>query len=258
MSAYYNENDPFAAAWLRELIARNLIAQGDVDERSIVDVTANDLTGYTQCHFFAGIGGWSHALRLAGVPDDYPVWTGSCPCPSFSTAGKGLGFADPRHLWPNFFNLIRECRPPVVVGEQVEAAIAYGWLDLVSADLESEGYAVGQACLTAAGCGAPHKRSRLYWAGILADSNDQRRGGKEPHEGQETPVQPELGRSSFWSDCEWLPCRDGKHRPVEPGTFPLVDGIPRRVELLKGYGNAIVPQVAAEFIASYMETSVCN
>lgn len=79
-SAYYNENDPFAAAWLRRLIEAGEIAPGVVDERSIVDVQPQDLSSYTQCHFFAGIGGWSLALRFAGWPDDRPVWTGSCPC----------------------------------------------------------------------------------------------------------------------------------------------------------------------------------
>jgi DNA (cytosine-5)-methyltransferase 1 len=62
MTAYYNEHDPFAAAWLRNLIAAGHIAPGDVDERSIVDVRSADLVGYRQCHFFAGIGVWSHAL----------------------------------------------------------------------------------------------------------------------------------------------------------------------------------------------------
>ena len=56
MSAYYNEIDPQKAAWLRELIKRDLIAPGDVDERSIHDVRAEDLRKYAQCHFFAGIG----------------------------------------------------------------------------------------------------------------------------------------------------------------------------------------------------------
>ncbi len=60
-SAYYNEIDPFAAQWLRNLIAAGHIAPGEVDERSIEDVTPDDLRGFTQCHFFAGIGIWSHS-----------------------------------------------------------------------------------------------------------------------------------------------------------------------------------------------------
>ena len=105
---YYNDNDPKMAAWLRELIKQNLIPPGDVDERSIEDVTKSDLQGYTQCHFFAGIGGWSEALRLAGWPADRHVWTGSCPCQPFSGAGKRQGEKDKRHLWPEFYRLIAE------------------------------------------------------------------------------------------------------------------------------------------------------
>jgi len=65
MTAFYNEHDPFAAAWLRELIKAGLIAPGVVDERSIENVLPIELAGYTQCHFFAGIGVWSFALRNA-------------------------------------------------------------------------------------------------------------------------------------------------------------------------------------------------
>ncbi len=119
MVAYYNENDPFAAAWLRELVKAGHIAPGDVDERSVMEVQPDDLEGYAQCHFFAGIGGWSHALRLAGWPDDRPVWTGSCPCQPLSSAGQQKGHADERHLWPAFQSLIAERRPATVFGEQV-------------------------------------------------------------------------------------------------------------------------------------------
>ncbi len=160
---YYNEFDPKAAAWLQELINAGHIPDGYVDTRSIVDVRPSDLAGFTQCHFFAGIGVWSYALGLAGWPTDRPVWTGSCPCQPFSAAGKGDGFADERHLWPHFHHLIRVCRPSVVLGEQVASKDGLAWLDLVATDLEGEGYASGAADLCAAGVGAPHIRQRLYW-----------------------------------------------------------------------------------------------
>src|SRR5690606_16323109 len=84
---YYNEFDPKAAAWLRELMAAGLIPEGDVDERSIEDVRPDELVGYRHAHFFAGIGGWPYALRLAVWPAGGHVGTGSCPCQPSSRAG---------------------------------------------------------------------------------------------------------------------------------------------------------------------------
>jgi site-specific DNA-cytosine methylase len=169
-NAYYNENDEFAAAWLRNLIAAGHIAKGEVDERSIADVQADDLRGFSQHHFFAGIGVWSYSLRLAGWPDDRPIWTGSCPCQPFSAAGQRKGFDDARHLWPEWFRLIRLHRPESVLGEQVGSALE--WLDLVSGDLEGEGYAVGAAIVGAHSVGAPHIRQRIYW---VANASRERR-----------------------------------------------------------------------------------
>lgn len=160
---YYNEFDPGAAAWLRALIDAGQIPYGLVDERSIQDVRPSELMHFDQCHFFAGIGGWSHALKLASWPADRRVWTGSCPCQPFSTAGKGAGFDDERHLWPDFHFLIEQCKPPIVFGEQVASQDGLGWLDLVQADMEGAGYAVGAADLCAAGVGAFHIRQRLFW-----------------------------------------------------------------------------------------------
>lgn len=151
--AFYNEHDPKAAAWLRELVAQGHIAPGIVDERSISDIAPDELAGFAQCHFFAGIGVWPLALRAAGWADDRPVWTGSCPCQPFSAAGKGEGFHDPRHLWPDWYWLIQQRRPAVILGEQVASKDAMVWLDHVSADLEAEGYAFGAADLCAAGAG---------------------------------------------------------------------------------------------------------
>lgn len=436
MAAYYNEFDPKAAAWLRELIKRGHIADGVVDERSIEDVKPIELMGYTQCHFFAGIGVWSYALRRAGWADSRKIWTGSCPCQPFSAAGKGAGFDDERHLWPAFHHLISQCRPDVVFGEQVASKDGLGWLDLVQSDLEATGYASGAVDLCAAGVGAPHIRQRLWWVGKrlgdtasaglegtrgqgiegnnsrpsnassdvgLADTNlasegmvgkgsvsldggDTRdawvglggsrghgrladttilgrgkriahdgwlRGGdcaegsvgrsavygdlgsgladtsgirwergegseeRREHDGENARWQPcddgavgnnEAGvvrlanteravirdcgcgvdekaargeqsekrqreriwsisgadgsdgssarprpTNGFWRDADWLFCRDGKFRPVEPGTSPLVDGAAARVGRLRGYGNAIVAQAAQAFIESVMD-----
>jgi len=171
MTAYYNEIDPKAAAWLRELIKQGHIADGVVDERSIVDVSPDELRGFTQCHFFAGIGVWSYALRSAGWADDRPVWTGSCPCQPFSSAGRRGGVDDERHLWPHWHHLISQCQPAIVFGEQVASKDGLGWLDLVSTDMEATGYAFGAADLCAAGVGAPHIRQRLFFGATrLADA----------------------------------------------------------------------------------------
>ena len=295
MSAYYNENDPKTAAWLRELIKAGAIAPGEVDERDVQDVRPSELAGYTQCHFFAGIGGWSYALRLAGWPDDRPVWTGSVPCQPFSTGGKGEGFADERHLWPDWFHLIQQRLPVTVFGEQVSSPDGLTWLDVVRADLEGETYAVGCADLCAAGVGAPEIRQRTYF---VAESDlDGFRAGRRRglhSEGEAIALAPysqpagvvdyaaepglaigvdrqdagpivgvEGGAArvpgvtrGFWADAEWIYCRDKKWRPVEPGTFPLVDGATARVVRLRGYGNAIVAPLAAEFIKAYMSIAL--
>lgn len=191
MAAYYNEHDPFAAAWLRELIKAGHIAPGIVDERNIEDVTPADLEGFNQCHFFAGIGGWSYALRLAGWADDRPVWTGSCPCQPFSAAGKGGGFDDERHLWPAFNHLIAQCRPPVVFGEQVASKAVDAWIDLVHADLEALGYAFGSVPFPSAGVGAPHIRDRNYW---VAESASDRCAGSG--ESRTIEARPDAGRNA--------------------------------------------------------------
>lgn len=318
---YYNEFDPHAAAWLRELIRAGLIPAGDVDTRSITEIKPHELTRYTQCHFFAGIGGWSYALELAGWEPSRKVWTGSCPCQPFSSAGKGLAQADERHLWPVFFNLIRECRPECVFGEQVASAIGKGWLDGVSSDLEGAGYACGATVLGAHSVGSPHIRQRLYWVADAghelgrrrAESAEPKRAEASNHSGLGNPFgkglegehgdgqsprrvqyvaaqsssdsgipdtlrkrQPGPGRMvrqsdsetgsdrqehrvvddgrSHWARSDLTPCADGKARRIEPGLAPLAHGVPARVVRLRGYGNAIVPQVAAQFIAAYGES----
>lgn len=376
MTAYYNEIDLYAAEWLRNLIKAGHIPDGEVDTRSIVDVAPDDLRAFTQCHFFAGIGGWGLALRLARWPDDRPIWTGSCPCQPFSVAGKGAGVDDPRHLWPHFHRLIAACRPPVVMGEQVAGAAGYGWLDGVRADLAREGYASRGVDIPACSVDAPHIRQRLYWVatdlgnanvphgegggvssrvhpqhthadcggahshmenaghygaggdigafgdggrstldagpeglrqahrqgganrldarsvGHVADTRLFRSSREEQYaerrfqfgercgDGHMADAdhqrcdridtllrQSEAGRvegdfyeasgrcstNSFWSDHIWLTGADGKSRRSKSGLPLLAHGIPNRVGRLRAYGNAIVPQVAAEVIAAFME-----
>ena len=394
---YYNEIDPRAAQWLRELMAEGWIPKGTVDERSIVDVRPEDLDEFAQCHFFAGIGGWPLALRLAEWPEDRPAWTGSCPCQPFSCAGKGLGESDERHLWPGFFRLIQQRRPPIIFGEQVASKAALAWIDGVFADLEGENYACGAADLCAAGIGAPHIRQRLFWMadaqgggfgangsapgsaghveqlqqtermaqpqytlrrtidgpgkygcdrqdnrreetygrigtcgevcgmahaelrrpeqrdpgqrGIQQPDEDGAHGGMDNAAGpRHTPAGPrsdlrgERGRqcvsgegcydggvghadssgspesergipgetvlafsrkaaasgsalSGFWSDAVWHVCTDHKARRIspEPALFPLAHGLPGRVGLLRGAGNAIVAELAAEFVRACQE-----
>ena len=351
MSAYYNEMEPYAAQWLRNLIDKGLIAKGEVDERSILDVDSADLRGFTQCHFFAGIGGWSLAARLAGWPDERPLWTGSAPCQPFSTAGQQKGTADERHLWPVFFGLIRACRPPVVMGEQVAAAVGKDWLDGVSTDLEGIGYACGAVVVPACAVDAPHRRDRLWFVGSLehaegvrghgqvrgyereevreavgasgdnggdvadtairADIGSQprasvgsvaavngagnaspvadcaklfgdERGNYNSSSSESTHTVSKLGVScggdvadadesgsqgrvvlrergderSAWSDgVEWATGADGKARRVKSGVRLLAHGVPARVGRLRAYGNAIVPQVAAEVIGAYLDAA---
>lgn len=377
---YYNEWDAKTAAWLRELIRRGHLPDGIVDERSITEVAPEDLRGFRQWHFFAGIGGWPLALKLAGWPAYAPVCTGSPPCQPFSVAGKRGGRDDSRHLAPAFLDLIAELRPPAVFGEQVSAAIKELWLDALFVELEDEGYTCASAVLPACSVGAPHKRDRLFFgaidlADLVSDGLERRlRGWADPEwqtirrppgrggaagdlpnaehlqrpqpmsglraggvvpGGRDEEAHPPAGHCGdgglangdddrqqsgtrgggrsgpsgsvddagrrgssrqlpdtadgtglagvegavigelpggygevyacsglpdqdhgAWSNADWLLCRDGNFRPVESGTFPLANGVPARVVRLRGYGNAIVPQVAAQFIRNFMVGTV--
>jgi DNA (cytosine-5)-methyltransferase 1 len=164
-------------------------------------VAPDDLRGFVQCHFFAGIGGWSYALRLAGWPDDRHVWTGSCPCQPWSVAGAGQGINDPRHLWPAWFRLIEVCRPATIFGEQTASEDGRYWIDLVYADLEARDYAIGAANLPAASAGAPHARARLWF---VADSNGE---GFD----RERLLLPERRSQQAGSDVAW----SGEVGPLE-------------------------------------------
>lgn len=258
--AYYNEIDPFAAQWLRNLIAAGHIAPGDVDERSIEDVKPDDLRKYTQCHFFAGIGIWSYALRQAGWPDDKSVWTGSCPCQPFSAAGKGDGFADERHLWPAFFHLIRQCRPSVVFGEQVASSDGLQWFDLVQTNLEGANYAAAAVDLCAAGVGSPNIRQRLFWVGNSNDEGAQRYGRHEQiilQERRENEKRHSLSSdvaANIWSSWQSVKGADETSRIIPPSYGKASHGNSGVMGRLRAYGNAINAEAAKTFIESYLET----
>jgi DNA (cytosine-5)-methyltransferase 1 len=302
---YYNEFDPFAAQFLRNLIADGLLPHGDVDDRDIRKVGISDVKGYAQAHFFAGIGGWPLALELAGWPVERPIWTGSCPCQPFSAAGRREGFLDPRDLWPTWFDLLRQSDVPVIAGEQV--ATEEFWLDRVRLDLEKRDFALGAAILPACSVDAPHKRDRFWFmaisqrarpgwwrhdrsrargstaatGGALSDADRaglrrQPSAGRQQESGQHPraldgrdvsdasgglisiPQRQAQGRDgvgsnsarSFWSDHEWAVGADGKARRVKPGIRLLADGVQARLAKLSTAGNAIVPQVAAEFLGA--------
>lgn len=267
---YYNELDKGAASWLRELIAGGLIPNGYVDERTIEEVTASDLEGFTQCHFFSGIGGWARALAISGIPPSVRLWTGSPPCQPFSAAGKQRGKYDPRHLAPKFLRLVSECKPPVIFGEQVAKAIEWGWLDDLHIELENQGYTVGASVLSSGGLGAPHKRERLFFGAIssLADSHGDKywipipRGNGEENAAKISNWKEvfESWESSgtdknvlgFWDGAREYLCRDGKYRYTEPSVPLLAHGVSSTVGRIRGYGNAIVPQVGALFVQEFL------
>lgn len=252
---YYNEIDPFACQWLDNLMKKGLIAKGFIDNRSIEDVNPNELSEFTQCHFFAGIGVWSLALRKAGWSDDEPVWTGSCPCQPFSQAGKGNGFTDERHLWPSWFHLIEQCKPSTIFGEQVASKDGLAWLDLVQSDLEAADYTNAAVDLCAAGFGAPHIRQRLWF---VAHPKGKRWVGSENSTAPAGRISTEKRSSvdGYWAQAEWGECSDGKLRPFESQSFPLANGTAGRVGRLRAYGNAINAEVATAFIGAYRE-SLC-
>ena len=289
--SYYNDNDPDIADWLRELVREGLLPDGDVDDRSICDVEAVDIFEYDQVHFFAGIGGWPLALERAGW-GDRPIWTGSAPCQAWSNAGQRKGADDERHLWPYMYDLIQHCQPEILIGEQVASSDVIGrvsgivqeqdaaaWLDLVFDDLEAAHYACGSVVTPTCSVGSPHVRHRLYWLAHANNARSQGRSQRRNRAGQRTVGSNGVaGRmadadgtddanstSGFWKDCDWLLCRDERWRAVEPGTFPLVNGLPRnvvqsgdpglaletseaRLNRIRGYGNAVNVAVATTFV----------
>ena len=276
---YYNDNDQYACLVLQNLQDLGLIPRGKIDDRDIQKVEAADLDKFSQCHFFGGIAGWSEALQIAGYSDISGIWTGSCPCQPFSGINKSRNrTTDTRHVWPELYRLIEQCKPPIVFGEQVAGKDAMAWLCGVRNDLEKSGYAVGAAHLCASTVGAPHLRPRLYWGAILADaySKDDRicqarsiaaeyksKNNNEIYDNvagykrSDVPYRlAGLCENGRWNEyCIHKSMYDGQWRRTKPGTCVLANGISRRMDHggQKLFGNAIVPPLGAFFIQSFFE-----
>lgn len=251
---FYNDIDTNCCKILQQLVDKGALPSGTINSESITQIQSVESFPH-QCHFFAGIGGWPIALKLAGIPESANVWTGSCPCQPFSVAGKKRATGDSRHLWPEFYRLIQKHRPTIIFGEQVASPLAYAWWDTVAADLEDALYSCAAASLCAYAVQLPHQRQRLFWV-AYTDKNglpdwipawEQRVLAierKEPFIASQTSG-ADIGFETLWD-------LSGATLLTKPGVCPVVDGIPSRMgrKMIASYGNAIVPLLAAEFVIS--------
>lgn len=162
---------------------------------------------------------------------------GGYPCQPFSTAGKQLGAADPRHLWPVMLDAVRVLRPRYVLIENVAAHLRLGF-DRVLCDLDESGFDAEWSLVSACSVGAPHLRRRLF---CVAYPHGAGRGGLEerdlwPATGIEAPLGHDADRQSLDRERSW---NEGR-----PGSLGMADGLPGWVERRRALGNAVVPQVA--------------
>jgi DNA (cytosine-5)-methyltransferase 1 len=208
------------------------------------------------------------------------ILTGGFPCQPYSSAGKRLGKEDERHLWPHMLRAIREIQPSWVVGENVRGLTNWNGgmvFDEVQADLEAQGYEVTPFLLPACAVNAPHRRDRIWFVAFknsISDGFIQRELEQE-----RTKVWEQWNIGSRSSDrihiskgnatntnCNGFNKCNGNNEVNSsqgstwnsfPSQSPICggdDGLPReldgitfskwRAESIKGYGNAIVPQVA--------------
>jgi len=175
------------------------------------------------------------------------VLTGGFPCQPYSSAGKRLGKADERHLFPEMLRAINEVKPTWVVGENVLGIVNWGGgvvFNEVQVDLENQGYEVQAYILPACGKNAPHKRERTWF---IAYSNSARLHKQYIP----TKSKEKISHSGIFNEK-----RNFSSFPTQPPICGGDDGIPKeldsitfskwRNQSIKGYGNAIVPQVAYE------------
>ena len=213
-------------------------------------------------------------VKRPDLPDPDPdVILGGFPCQPFSSAGHQKAQSDPRHLWPEMFRLIKECRPTWVIGENVIGIVKLG-LDEVLTDLESEGYATRTFNIPACAVGAPHLRQRVWIVahsdcnrksnGTLDDSSRQgivgssmadpqserhgRRSSEECGNEQRIILPKEQKGSEVGSEAEGCggPYRPDQWWESEPPVGRLAHGVSHRVSQIRALGNSIIPQIAKE------------
>lgn len=194
---------------------------------------------------------------------------GGFPCQDISNAGKRAGIEGERsRLWSEFHRIICELRPRYVLVENVAALLVRG-IDRVLGDLAACGYDAEWQCISAASVGAPHRRDRLFIVAYTAHSNDspccntqgrpslQSGGSRRREDGRpcvsrdfSLPFQSRLEGDEriFMANARQRRQYANTTRPswwaIEPDVDRVANGIPARVDRLKGLGNAVVPQVA--------------
>ena len=214
------------------------------------------------------------------------VIAGGYPCQPFSTAGKRQGENDPRHLWPYFRDAISGIRPRFAILENVRGHLSMGF-DRVLADLTEIGYDCEWRVVSAAGMGAPHRRERIicvaypsqqYSYGVfnytrnstqpktisefgnscgtqdVANTDQSRR--EHRNENRSTQAQngqrPKVFVQDYASNSD---CGPFSHWVFEPNVGRVANGVPARVDRLRGLGNAVVPQVA-EYVGRLITQSL--
>ena len=207
---------------------------------------------------------------------------GGYPCQPFSLAGQRNGTDDPRHLWPWVRDAISALRPSYAILENVRGHLTLGGIQVIG-QLAEIGYDAEWRVVSAAGLGAPHRRDRIV---IVAYPNNSRSGTSERGidydrakkiKGQQNFAQ---FRSSGCSadvanaDCGRQQKCDTVKRCIsvfgqissgefasqwetEPNVGRVANGVPDRVDRLKGLGNAVVPQVA-EYIGRLVMAAELN
>ena len=169
---------------------------------------------------------------------------GGFPCQPVSLAGQQKGTNDDRWLWPEFQRLVGVLRPRYVLVENVPGLLtangghAFGE---ILGDLADLGYDCEWTMLSAADVGAPHLRKRVW---IVADADHQRCvGGRQPEQREQQGSRRGKPHRRL-SDGRVFDAPVGGQWTTEPDVGRVAHGVPRRVDRLRGLGNAIVPQCA--------------